>query len=51
MIIFRRESGLTAADRRTIVGDVEKMTAKRFPGVVPDGEPPPPAASTRPRAR
>jgi RND superfamily putative drug exporter len=37
VIIFRRESGLTAADRRTIVGDVEKMTAKRFPGVVPDG--------------
>ena len=37
MIIFRRESGLTAADQRTIAGDVEKMTAKRFPGVVPDG--------------
>jgi RND superfamily putative drug exporter len=37
VIIFRRESGLTAADSRTIVEDVEKMTAKRFPGVVPDG--------------
>ncbi len=37
VIIFRRESGLTAADQRTIVEDVEKMTAKRFPGVVPDG--------------
>jgi RND superfamily putative drug exporter len=37
VIIFRRESGLTAADRRMIVADVEKMTAKRFPGVVPDG--------------
>ena len=37
VIVFRRESGLTAADRRTIVEDVEKMTAKRFPGVVPDG--------------
>jgi RND superfamily putative drug exporter len=37
VIIFRRESGLTAADRRTIVEDVEKMTQKRFPGVVPDG--------------
>jgi putative drug exporter of the RND superfamily len=37
VIIFRRESGLTAADQRTIVEDVEKMTAKRFPGVVPNG--------------
>ena len=37
VIIFRRDSGLTAADRRTIVEDVGKMTAKRFPGVVPDG--------------
>jgi RND superfamily putative drug exporter len=37
VIIFSRESGLTAADRRTIAEDVEKMTAKRFPGVVPDG--------------
>ena len=38
VIVFRRESGLTAADRRTIVEDVGKMTAKRFPGVVADGE-------------
>ena len=38
VIIFRRESGLTAADHRTIVEDVEKMTGKRFPGVVADGE-------------
>jgi putative drug exporter of the RND superfamily len=37
VIVFRRESGLTAADRRTISEDVEKMTAKRFAGVVPDG--------------
>jgi RND superfamily putative drug exporter len=37
VIIFRRESGLTAADRRTIVEDVEKMTEERFPGVIPDG--------------
>jgi RND superfamily putative drug exporter len=37
VIVFRRGSGLTAADQRTIVEDVEKMTAKRFPGVVPDG--------------
>jgi RND superfamily putative drug exporter len=38
VVIFRRESGLTAADRRTIVEDVEKMTARRFPGVLADGE-------------
>ncbi|HXS34750.1 MAG TPA: MMPL family transporter [Solirubrobacterales bacterium] len=37
VIIFRRESGLTAADRRTIEEDVGEMTTKRFPGVVPDG--------------
>jgi len=37
VIVFRRESGLTAVDRRTISEDVEKMTAKRFAGVVPDG--------------
>ena len=37
VIVFRRDSGLTAADRRTIVEDVGKMTARRFPGVVPDG--------------
>jgi RND superfamily putative drug exporter len=37
VIIFSRESGLTAADQRTIAEDVEKMTSKRFPGVVPDG--------------
>jgi RND superfamily putative drug exporter len=38
VIIYRRESGLTAADRRTIVEDVGKMTEERFPGVVADGE-------------
>ena len=38
VIVYRRESGLTAADRQTIVEDVEKMTAKRYPGVIPDGE-------------
>jgi putative drug exporter of the RND superfamily len=39
VIVFRRESGLTAADRRTIVEDVGKMTSgERFPGVVADGE-------------
>jgi RND superfamily putative drug exporter len=38
VIVYRREAGLTAADRRTIVADVEAMTAERFPGVVADGE-------------
>jgi RND superfamily putative drug exporter len=37
VIVFRREGGLTAADQRTIVEDVGKMTEERFPGVVPDG--------------
>ena len=36
-IVYRRESGLTAADRRTIADDVERMTEKRFGGVVADG--------------
>jgi len=37
VIVYRRESGLTAADRRTIVEDVEAMTGERYPGVVADG--------------
>ncbi len=37
VIIYRREAGLTAADRRKIVEDVEAMTAKPFPGVIADG--------------
>ena len=37
VIIYRRESGLTAADRRTVVEDVGKMTQERFPGVIPNG--------------
>jgi RND superfamily putative drug exporter len=37
VIIYRRNSGLTAADRRTIEEDVGKMTEKRYPGVIPDG--------------
>jgi putative drug exporter of the RND superfamily len=37
VIVYRRESGLTAADRRTIVEDVEAMTAEKFPGVIADG--------------
>jgi putative drug exporter of the RND superfamily len=38
VVLFRRETGLTAADRRAIVEDVEAMAAERFPGVVADGE-------------
>ncbi len=38
VIIFRRESGLTADDFRTIEEDVGKMTKKQFAGVIPDGE-------------
>jgi putative drug exporter of the RND superfamily len=37
VIIFRRESGLTPTDFKTIVEDVRKMTQKRFPGVIRDG--------------
>jgi putative drug exporter of the RND superfamily len=37
VIIYRRESGLTDADRRTIEEDVGEMTDKRYPGVIPDG--------------
>jgi putative drug exporter of the RND superfamily len=38
VIVYRRQSGLTAADRRAIVDDVEAMTEERFPGVVANGE-------------
>jgi len=38
VIVFRRDSGLTPADFRTIEEDVQKMTKKRYPGVIPDGE-------------
>jgi RND superfamily putative drug exporter len=37
VIVYRREAGLTAADRRTIEADVATMTGERFPGVVADG--------------
>ncbi len=36
-ILYRRESGLTAADRQKIVADVKRLTEERFPGVVKDG--------------
>ncbi len=37
VIVYRRDSGLTAADRQTIVEDVGRMTEERFPGVIADG--------------
>ena len=37
VIVYRRESGLTAADRRRIAEDAGRLTEERFPGVVPDG--------------
>src|SRR5215207_8754589 len=37
VILYRRESGLTAADKQKIVTDVEALTAKRFEAVVADG--------------
>ncbi len=37
VIVYRRDSGLTSADFRQIQADVGEMTAKRFPGVIPDG--------------
>ncbi|HEX3362780.1 MAG TPA: MMPL family transporter [Solirubrobacterales bacterium] len=38
VIVFRRQAGLTPADFKAIEADVGKMSAKRFEGVVPDGE-------------
>src|ERR1700754_4483710 len=38
VIVFRRQAGLTPADFKSIEADVGKMSAKRFEGVVPDGE-------------
>ncbi len=37
VIIFRRESGLTAADREMITKDAAALADKRFKGVVADG--------------
>ena len=37
VIVYRRESGLTAADRQRIAEDARRLTEERFPGVVPDG--------------
>lgn len=37
VIVYRREAGLTGADRQKIRTDVQRLTAKRFGGVVEDG--------------
>ncbi len=37
VILYRRESGLTPADRQRIVEDVGRLTQERFPAVVADG--------------
>ncbi len=37
VIVYRRESGLTAADGRTIAEGVRQLTRTRYPGVVGDG--------------
>jgi putative drug exporter of the RND superfamily len=37
VIVYRRESGLSAADRRRIVEDATALTEERYPGVVADG--------------
>jgi putative drug exporter of the RND superfamily len=37
VIVYRRESGLTPADKAKILEDVRRLTERRFPGVVPDG--------------
>ena len=37
VIVYRRESGLTPADRQKIREDAGRLTEERFPGVVADG--------------
>jgi putative drug exporter of the RND superfamily len=37
VIVYRRESGLTPADRQRIVEDIGRITQRRFEGVIPDG--------------
>jgi putative drug exporter of the RND superfamily len=37
VIVYRRDTGLTAADRRKIQDDVRRLTEERYPGVVADG--------------
>jgi putative drug exporter of the RND superfamily len=37
VIVYRREGGLTQADRDKIGEDVRRLTERRFPGVIADG--------------
>jgi len=37
VIVYRRDAGLTDADRRRIGGDARRLTERRYPGVVADG--------------
>jgi RND superfamily putative drug exporter len=48
VIVYHRESGLTAADGAKIQDDVKRMTERRFPGVIRDGAK---AAGGGPQAR
>ncbi len=38
VVVFRRESGLTPGDFKTIEDTVAKMASKKFPGLIGDGE-------------
>jgi len=38
VIVFRRESGLTPGDFKSIEETVDKMASKKFPGLIADGE-------------
>jgi RND superfamily putative drug exporter len=48
VIVYYRESGLTAADGAKLQDDVKRMTERRFPGVIRDGAK---AAGGGPQAR
>lgn len=37
VVVYRRDSGLTPADGRRIRRDVQRLTERRYPGVVADG--------------
>jgi RND superfamily putative drug exporter len=37
VVVYRRESGLTPADRQKIVEDIGRITQRRFDGVIADG--------------
>ena len=37
VIVYRREAGLTSADRQRIVEDIGRISQDRFEGVIPDG--------------